>query len=72
VRRVLFYDIHIGNTVNYLKLNNNAGIGVKAIYRYKSKRGTVSGLKDIPSIYESDFKEMAARLNNFIAVADTA
>ncbi|WP_374950530.1 sensor histidine kinase [Mucilaginibacter sp.] len=72
VRRVLFYDIKIGNNVKDLKLNNNSNIGIKAIYRYKSKRGRVSGLKDIPSVYEDDFKEMAARLNNFVAVADTA
>ncbi|MBD1395483.1 sensor histidine kinase [Mucilaginibacter glaciei] len=71
VRRVLFYDIQIGNQQQNLKLNNNAGIAVKAIYRYKSKHGVVSGLKDITSVYEDDFKEMAARLNNFIAIGDT-
>jgi two-component system phosphate regulon sensor histidine kinase PhoR len=72
VRRVLFYDIQIGKPIVTPKKTNVDRIWVKAIYRYKSKHGSVSGLKDITTVYESDFKEMAARLGNFIAVADTA
>jgi two-component system phosphate regulon sensor histidine kinase PhoR len=72
VRRVSFYDIQIGKPpVKPQELNIN-DIWVKAIYTYKSKHGSVSGLKDITTVYESDFKGMAARLSNFIAVADTA
>ncbi|MDB5060257.1 MAG: two-component sensor histidine kinase [Mucilaginibacter sp.] len=72
VRRVLFYDIQIGKPIVTPKKTNVDRIWVKAIYRYKSNHGSVSGLKDITTVYESDFKEMAVRLGNFIAVADTA
>lgn len=72
VRRVLFYDIRIGNPAIQTTQNNNAGITIKAIYRYRPKYGQVQGIKDITSIYQGDFKEMAARLRNFINLADTA
>jgi two-component system phosphate regulon sensor histidine kinase PhoR len=72
VRRILFYDIQIGKPPATLQELNVNDIWVKAIYKYKSKHGSVSGLKDITSVYERDFREMAVKLGNFIAVADTA
>ncbi|MES2268839.1 MAG: HAMP domain-containing sensor histidine kinase [Bacteroidota bacterium] len=72
VRRVLFYDIQIGNPVSKTKFSNNTGISVKAIYQYKPKRGAVRGVKDMAWANDDDFKQMALKLSDFISVADTS
>ncbi|MFD0765482.1 sensor histidine kinase [Mucilaginibacter lutimaris] len=72
VRRVLFYDIQIGNPVSKTKFSNNTGISVKAIYQYKPKRGVVKGFKDMAWSNTDDFKQMALKLSDFISVADTS
>ncbi|RWY47125.1 sensor histidine kinase [Mucilaginibacter gilvus] len=68
VRKVLFYDIQIGNP----KPGNPDGISVKTIYRYKPKNGGIAGVKDMSSAADDDFKQMALKLNTFISVADTS
>ena len=68
VRRILFYDIRIGHPPAGEVTGNRAGVSVKAIYRYKPKRGRVYGHKDISPVYENDFMEMAVKLGNFIMV----
>jgi two-component system phosphate regulon sensor histidine kinase PhoR len=68
VRKVLFYDIQIGNPGE----NNRDGITVKAIFRYKPKNHGIAGVKDMSSANDDDFKQMALKLNTFISVADTS
>ncbi|MBD1367410.1 HAMP domain-containing histidine kinase [Mucilaginibacter sp. ZT4R22] len=68
VRKVLFYDIQIGNPGE----NNHDGITVKAIFRYKPKNNGIAGVKDMSSANDDDFKQMALKLNTFISVADTS
>ncbi|MEB0262604.1 MULTISPECIES: HAMP domain-containing sensor histidine kinase [unclassified Mucilaginibacter] len=72
VRRVLFYDMQIGNPTSKTKFSNNAGISVKAIYQYKPKRGKVRGVKDMAWSNTDDFRQMALKLSEFISVADTS
>lgn len=72
VRRVLFYDMQIGNPASKAKFSNNAGISVKAIYQYKPKRGSVRGVKDMAWSNTDDFRQMALKLSDFISVADTS
>ena len=69
VSKVLFYDIQIGNPT---MRPYNAGISVKAVYRYKPKRGAVSGFKEVITDNDDDFRQMALKLSNFITVADTS
>ena len=71
VRRVLFYDIQIGNP-SLKKLANKRGISVKSVYQYKPKHGGVKGFKDSVWANVGDFREMALKLSNFISVADTS
>jgi two-component system phosphate regulon sensor histidine kinase PhoR len=71
VRRVLFYDIQIGNPASKSIPTNNKGISVKAIYEYKLKHGKVQGIKNMAWANGEDFREMALKLSNFISVADT-
>lgn len=72
VRRVLFYDMQIGNPASKTKFSNNAGISVKAIYQYKPKWGKVRGGKDMAWSNTDDFRQMALKLSEFISVADTS
>ncbi|HEK22163.1 sensor histidine kinase [Mucilaginibacter sp.] len=71
VRRILFYDLQIGNKPTNVHFTNGRGISVKAIYQYKLKGNAVRGLKDMAFANQEDFKRMAYKLSNFISVADT-
>jgi two-component system phosphate regulon sensor histidine kinase PhoR len=71
VRKVLFYDMQIGNPASELSPTHNKGISVKAIYEYKLKHYKVQGLKNMTWANGEDFREMALKLSNFISVADT-
>lgn len=71
VRKVLFYDIQIGNPRSK-KSANKQGISVKTVYQYKPKHGSVKGLKDSVLANDGDFKDMALKLSNFISIADTS
>jgi len=70
VRGVLFYDIQIGNS-NETPQNEN-DIAVKAVYRYKPKKGGVIGIRELANANDNDFKQMAIKLKTFINVADTS
>jgi two-component system phosphate regulon sensor histidine kinase PhoR len=70
-RKVLFYDMQIGNPASKLSPTYNKGISVKAIYEYKLKHGKVQGLKNMAWANGDDFREMALKLSNFISIADT-
>jgi two-component system phosphate regulon sensor histidine kinase PhoR len=70
-RKVLFYDMQIGNPASKLSPTHNKGISVKAIYEYKLKHGKVQGLKNMAWANGDDFREMALKLSNFISIADT-
>ncbi|MFA6246569.1 MAG: HAMP domain-containing sensor histidine kinase [Mucilaginibacter sp.] len=71
VRKVLFYDIQIGNPSSK-KPANKQGISVKTVYQYKPKHGSVKGYKDSVWANDGDFKDMALKLSNFISIADTS
>jgi two-component system phosphate regulon sensor histidine kinase PhoR len=71
VRRVLFYDIQIGNPASKERPDKQ-GISIKTVYQYRPKRGGVKGFKDSVWANAGDFKEMALKLSNFISVADTS
>ncbi|WP_419699863.1 sensor histidine kinase [Mucilaginibacter sp. NFX135] len=71
VRSIVFYDVLIGSKAPITIRRNNLDISVKAIYEYWYKKGKVFGAKRISPSDESDFKEMAVKLNNYIAFSDT-
>jgi two-component system phosphate regulon sensor histidine kinase PhoR len=68
VRKVLFYDIQIGNPGE----NNSDGITVKTILQVQAQKHGIAGVKDMSSVNDDDFKQMALKLNTFISVADTS
>ncbi|SDP94023.1 two-component system, OmpR family, phosphate regulon sensor histidine kinase PhoR [Mucilaginibacter sp. OK268] len=72
VRSIVFYDVLIGSKAPITIRRNNLDISVRGIYQYWYKRGKVFGAKRISPSDESDFKEMAVKLDNYIAFSDTS
>ncbi|OOQ59039.1 sensor histidine kinase [Mucilaginibacter pedocola] len=68
VRKVLFYDIQIANPT----AAQPDGVGIKSIYRFKPKKTGIVGIKDMSSVNDDDFKQMAIKLSAFIRYADTS
>lgn len=71
VKRIVFYAIEIGGADNTVS-EGQLGIRVKSIYEYTPKNGGIATSKNTRPEDYSDFETMAARLNNFVAVADTS
>ena len=72
VRKVVFYDVLIGSKTPVTIRRNNLNISVKAVYIYWHKNGKMFGARQASPADESDFKEMAVKLNNYIAFSDTS
>jgi two-component system phosphate regulon sensor histidine kinase PhoR len=71
VKRVVFYDMHIGSQKKSTILKNHLGISVNGIYQYKLKKGKVIGARDRGATDDADFKQMATKLSDYIAFSDT-
>jgi two-component system phosphate regulon sensor histidine kinase PhoR len=72
VRRIVFYDVQIGNKKNSTVIKNKLGISINAIYQYWPKEGKVLGLRIWNTADEPDFDQMASKLSNYITLSDTA
>jgi len=72
VKRIIFYDLEIGSHDNYYFDSNALGINVKSIYEYQPKKNAITISKKIQAENFDDFKTMANKLDNFVAVADTS
>jgi two-component system phosphate regulon sensor histidine kinase PhoR len=72
VKRVVFYDMLIGNQKNRAVIDSNIGISVKAIYQYQPMGDKVSGSSLLPTTDDDDFKQMALKLRNYITLSDTS
>ncbi|HTD98693.1 MAG TPA: HAMP domain-containing sensor histidine kinase [Mucilaginibacter sp.] len=72
VKRIIFYDVQVGSQENKYINGQELGISVKSIFEYYLKDGKIKSIrKQQPQDY-GDFKAMANKLNNFVAVADTS
>jgi two-component system phosphate regulon sensor histidine kinase PhoR len=71
VKKIVFYDVLIGTKTPVTVRSNNLNISVKAVFQYTHQGDKVFGAKQTLPADESDFKEMAVKLNNFIAFSDT-
>jgi two-component system phosphate regulon sensor histidine kinase PhoR len=72
VKEVIFYDMQIGNQKNSTIIKNNLGISLKATYQYRPQNGKVHGSKEKLTADESNFKQMAIKLSNYIEFSDTS
>ena len=72
VRRIVFYQITVGTRDRYKTAGNNLGMAIKSIYQYYPPNGKVRQLKNEAVINESDFRQMADKLNDYITAYDTS
>jgi two-component system, OmpR family, phosphate regulon sensor histidine kinase PhoR len=72
VKRVIFYDMLIGKQKNSAVIKNNLGISVKAVYQYKPYTGNIVGARLLNDADETDFRQMAVKLSDYIATSDTS
>jgi len=71
VEKVSFYEIAIGSKPVQLKDGNNLDIAIKSVYEYRIRNGAVVGTPRTNDIYNEDFRDMATKLNDYIANSDT-
>ncbi len=70
VRRIIFYDISIGNGKRAQK---GLGVNINSIYEYwRRKDQKIAGVKKPILENPVDFTSMSAKLNSFVAIADTS
>src|SRR5258708_4943803 len=69
VRRIVFYDVSIGSNKDPQKA---LGVGINSIFEYRHGKNKVTGSKKQSPESTIDFTAMAAKLNNFVAFADTS
>ncbi|MDB5134004.1 MAG: histidine kinase [Mucilaginibacter sp.] len=72
VKRIIFYDVQIGSQNKNNAVNKELGISIRSIYEYRSNNGAVVTLNRRQPEDYNDFKVMAGKLDNFVAVADTS
>jgi len=69
VRRIIFYGVSIGSTTPPQK---GLGVNINSIYEYwRNKNGVMVGAKKPIPESHVDFTSMSAKLNSFVAFADT-
>ena len=71
VKKMLFYDVRIGNQKNSTIVRNNLGITIKTIYQFTPQNNKLSGLRIWNTTGEADFAQMATKLSDYIAFSDT-
>ena len=71
VSKIVFYQITVGNPERYKDPNTSLGINVKSIYQYYPNNTRPKRLKNEFAINESDFKQMADKLSDYINTYDT-
>jgi two-component system, OmpR family, phosphate regulon sensor histidine kinase PhoR len=67
VKRIIFYEVQIGGS--------SAGgldIGIRSIFTYHRRGAKVASSKLERPVNQNDFADMAEKLENFVAVADTS
>ena len=72
VKRILFYDMLIGNQSKSFIIKNDLGISVKAIYEYKFINDKVNIIKTQNFSNDAVFRLMASKLINYITFSDTS
>jgi two-component system, OmpR family, phosphate regulon sensor histidine kinase PhoR len=72
VHRIIFYEISIGSTLTSQKQDRKLSIAIKSAYQFQRQKGTAKGAleKRVPD--EDDFRNMANKLNDYIAFSDTS
>ncbi len=71
VKSIRYNEITVGSKPENFT-GNGMDIAMKAVYEYKPNAKRVIGKRLITDVVNEDFKTMAAKLNSYIATADTS
>lgn len=71
VKRLLFFDMLIGNQAKSMVIKNKLGISLQAVYEYKLKGGHIESTR-LNLTDDADFKLMATKLSRYITFSDTS
>jgi len=72
VRKIVFYQITVGNPPGSKKRVSNLGMRINAIQQYYPPKQSVLPTKNDVTINENDFRQMRDKLSDYIAAYDTS
>ena len=72
VRHIIFYELAIGSAVKSGKQEHKLSIDIESAYHFKRHKNIINGVPEKRLTAESDFRNMADKLNDFIAFSDTS
>jgi two-component system, OmpR family, phosphate regulon sensor histidine kinase PhoR len=72
VRRIVFYDISIGSKTSKSKQGNKLSIAIQSVYQYHRHHRGITGSLNSIHMDDEDFRDMANKLNDYIAFSDTS
>ena len=72
VKKIIFYDMIIGGQKSNIIVKNNLGMSLKAVYQYRPRDGKVISSRVEHLADETDLRQMATKLSNYIAFSDTS
>jgi two-component system phosphate regulon sensor histidine kinase PhoR len=72
VRKIVFFQIIVGNPPGKKIAKNNLGINIKDTYQYYPHGQKIRRSKNEGAINENDFRQMADKLSDYITNYDTA
>jgi two-component system phosphate regulon sensor histidine kinase PhoR len=71
VKKIAFYDIILHSKTNAVNNANKLDISIKSVYHFQPKNGGITVSQKRSPVDESDFTNMANKLNDYIAFSDT-
>jgi two-component system phosphate regulon sensor histidine kinase PhoR len=72
VRMIDFYEIAISSKLAHGGYGNNLNIALRAVYQYRLKCYKINAAQLHSNATQQDFNDMAGKLNDYIASADTS
>jgi two-component system phosphate regulon sensor histidine kinase PhoR len=72
VKRVLFYDMTIGNKAGAARHSNNLAITLNSVFQYHQHNGVTITARQSTAANATDFRYMANKLSDYIAFSDTS
>ncbi len=72
VRHIIFYELAIGSAAKSSKQEHKLSINIESAYQFKRHKNIINSAPEKRLTAEADFRNMADKLNDFIAYSDTS
>jgi len=72
VRHIIFYELAIGSAVKSHEKEHKLSINIESAYQFRRHKNIINGAPEKRLTAETDFRNMADKLNDFIAYSDTS